>query len=349
MALPQQEMLKEYRDRLQALARGADQGGGTAAGNQGTKDAAGEKIQVTPYVWGSGPAPTFPKAAAASAQAAQPVAQAGQGVSAGEAGMVSQARDYLQGVISGGSGGYRSDYTGQIADLYDQIMNRPKFSYDPNQDPLYSAYRDQYMQNGQLAMRDAMGTAAGLTGGCGNSWGDTAGFQAYLEQMKDNLPEPERTAPEGYPDDEELPMTSGELEADGYSRYVNELSAWMNSGAAKQNAGEADRRKASAAMENLPDSPRGGIGDAKSGNQASLLPIATETFSVQVQTLLNQLEALSTNAFQGKKGRKRRRQVQALHDLAKEMAKSEEEGRVDSKLGWAVLRAAMDMLENLKA
>jgi hypothetical protein len=235
MALPQQEMLKEYRDRLQALARGADQGGGTAAGNQGTKDAAGEKIQVTPYVWGSGPAPTFPKAAAASAPAAQPVPQAGQGVSAQEAKTVSQARDYLQGVISGGSGGYRSDYTGQIADLYDQIMNRPKFQYDVNRDPLFQQYKNQYMVNGQRAMQDAMGQAAALTGGYGSSWGNTAGYQAYqqyLQMLNDRVPELEqrafdRYAYEGDQMRQNMDLTLN-LDNIDYSRYRDKVQDWKD-------------------------------------------------------------------------------------------------------------------------
>ena len=167
----------------------------------------------------------------------------GQTAGGGTSAAVSAAQDYLKGVASG-KPSYESSYTGQIADLYEQIMNRPKFSYDPNQDPLYNAYKDQYMRNGQLAMRDVMGTAAGLTGGYGNSWADSAGFQAYqayLQGMNDALPQLEERAYERYQDEEEemlqrLALAQG-LEESDYSKYQNALANWQAS-QTKQTAGQ---------------------------------------------------------------------------------------------------------------
>ena len=46
-------------------------------------------------------------------------------------------------------------------------------------DDLYKMYRDQYMRQGNLAMRDTMGNAAALTGGYGNTYASAAGQQAY--------------------------------------------------------------------------------------------------------------------------------------------------------------------------
>ena len=77
---------------------------------------------------------------------------------------------------------FESKYEGQISDILDNILNRPKFSYtaeDMTNDDLYKMYRDQYMRQGTLAMRDTMGNAASLTGGYGNTYASAAGQQAY--------------------------------------------------------------------------------------------------------------------------------------------------------------------------
>lgn len=77
---------------------------------------------------------------------------------------------------------FESKYEGQISDILDNILNRPKFSYtaeDMTNDDLYKMYRDQYMRQGNLAMRDTMGNAAALTGGYGNTYASAAGQQAY--------------------------------------------------------------------------------------------------------------------------------------------------------------------------
>ena len=59
-------------------------------------------------------------------------------------------------------------------------------------DSLYRQMADQYTQLGRQAMRDATGTAAGLTGGYGNSYANLVGNQAnqaYLTQLNNNIPE----------------------------------------------------------------------------------------------------------------------------------------------------------------
>lgn len=74
-------------------------------------------------------------------------------------------------------------YVQQLNALYDQIMNRKPFQYDLNSDLLYKNLADSYTQAGQKAMRDTMGTAAGLTGGYGNSYAQQVGNQAYQERL----------------------------------------------------------------------------------------------------------------------------------------------------------------------
>lgn len=115
--------------------------------------------------------------------------------------LVRSAKSYLQSAMSSKPQPYQSKYETQIADLYDRIMNRPAFSYDASRDPLYQQYRNQYLRDGQRAMQDAIGASAALTGGYGNSWANTAGYQAYgeyLQALNSKLPELEQRARERY-------------------------------------------------------------------------------------------------------------------------------------------------------
>lgn len=79
---------------------------------------------------------------------------------------------------------YDSTYSKQLDALISAATGR-EFSYDPAQDPLYKSYKDSYTQNGRLAMLDAMGKAASLTGGMGNSYAQSVGQQAYGNYMQD--------------------------------------------------------------------------------------------------------------------------------------------------------------------
>ena len=65
------------------------------------------------------------------------------------------------------------------------------FSYDMEKDPLYRQYVDRYTRQGNLAMLDAMGSAAALTGGYGSSYGQQLGqqsYQSYLQKLGDAMP-----------------------------------------------------------------------------------------------------------------------------------------------------------------
>ena len=173
---------------------------------------------------------------------------------------VTQAKEYLQGVMDSQPAAFQSKYTRQIADLYNKIMNRPEFKYDVSKDPLFASYKNQYMQNGQQAMQDAMGTAAALTGGYGNSWGATAGYQAYqwyLQQLNSVIPELEQYAFDKYKYyGEELrrnmDMTAN-LDSIDYGRYRDTVSDWQNSAAMAQNAYQYEQTNDLARWENLQD------------------------------------------------------------------------------------------------
>lgn len=99
----------------------------------------------------------------------------------------------LQEMLSSGKPTQQeSAYKPLFDDVLNKYMNREEFSYDLNADALYQQYKDQYTVQGQLAMMDAMGKAAAMTGGYVNSYAQSVGHQAYqgyLQQLNDKVPE----------------------------------------------------------------------------------------------------------------------------------------------------------------
>lgn len=130
---------------------------------------------------------------------------------------------------------YTSKYDDLIDSNLNSILNREKFSYDPNTDALYQQYKDSYTRNGQTAMKDTMGNAALLTGGYGNSYAVTAGQQAYnnyMQQLADKIPELEQRAYERYRDDTSDLYNQSDLlntlESRDYGRYRDDVSDYLN-------------------------------------------------------------------------------------------------------------------------
>ena len=92
---------------------------------------------------------------------------------------------------------YAGTYDDKLNSLYDQLMNRPNFSYNLNGDALYKQYRDSYARQGRLAMMDTMGQASALTGGFGSTYGQAVGqqtYDGYLQQLTDRVPELQQMA-----------------------------------------------------------------------------------------------------------------------------------------------------------
>jgi hypothetical protein len=66
----------------------------------------------------------------------------------------------------------------------DDYMNQYKnHSFNFNADALYNQYAPQYQKQARMGMEDAIGRAAALTGGYGNSYAQSVGQQAYYNQM----------------------------------------------------------------------------------------------------------------------------------------------------------------------
>lgn len=131
---------------------------------------------------------------------------------------------------------YKSTYTQQLDDLLGQVMNRPKFQYDVNQDALYRQARDLYMQTGRQAMKDTIGQASAMTGGYGNSYATSAGNQAYqkhLTQLAGMVPEYYDRALQAYNNEGDQLARQyqmlGQREGQDYDRYRDTVSDWDRS------------------------------------------------------------------------------------------------------------------------
>lgn len=129
---------------------------------------------------------------------------------------------------------YQSKWQSNIDALMDKILNREEFSYDLNADALYNQYKDQYMQQGKIAMEDTMGQVAAMTGGYGNSYAATVGnqaYQAYLGKLNEVVPELYQMALDRYTrEGENLYNQYGMLsdrENLDYGRYRDTLSDYL--------------------------------------------------------------------------------------------------------------------------
>ena len=95
-------------------------------------------------------------------------------------------------------------YEAEIQGLLSDISNRKGFSYDMNEDKMYQQYRDQYIREGQRAMKDTAAQTAALTGGYGSTYGAIAaqqGYDNYLAALNDRVPQLEQMAYGRYTDE----------------------------------------------------------------------------------------------------------------------------------------------------
>ena len=145
------------------------------------------------------------------------------------------AQAYLDQIKANQPGAYQSRWDDELTELYDQIRNRKKFSYDLGTDPLYQQYREQYQRQGRLAMQDTMGQAAALTGGYGSTYGEQVGqqaYNAYLQNLNDIVPQLQQQAYQRYQDEgtdlyNQYSLVKGRDDTD-YGRYRDTVSDWYS-------------------------------------------------------------------------------------------------------------------------
>lgn len=150
-----------------------------------------------------------------------------------ESDTVTAAGDALNSHLANKPGEYQSQWQSQLDQLMNSIMNREKFSYDLNSDALYQQYKDKYVQQGKLAMSDAIGQASAMTGGYGNSYAQAVGqqqYQASLDNLNDIVPELYAMALDQYNREGQDLYNQYGMVADrenlDYGRYRDTVSDW---------------------------------------------------------------------------------------------------------------------------
>lgn len=161
---------------------------------------------------------------------------------------VTKAQEMLQNQITNKPGAYTSQWQSQLNDVMGKILAREKFNYDLNGDALYQQYKDQYTNQGKMAMMDTMGQAAAMTGGYGNSYAQNVGqqaYQGYLQQLNDKIPELYNLALSKYQmegDDLARQYSMlGTQENQDYSRYRDTVSDYNSELSRLQNAYDTER------------------------------------------------------------------------------------------------------------
>lgn len=169
------------------------------------------------------------------AYAAMQAAQQGQPGAYTPSQTVLDAQTALQNLQTTKPQGYTNKYQPQMEELLQQIMNPGKFNYEFNGDNLFKMYADEYTQRGKQASMDAMGQAAALTGGYGNSYAQLAGNQAYdqyLTQLYDRGLELRDRAYQQFTDDQNRLFEQygllNDAENTAYNRYRDTVGDWNN-------------------------------------------------------------------------------------------------------------------------
>lgn len=146
-----------------------------------------------------------------------------------------KSKDYVPKINELQKPEYESQYGGMISDTLNKILNKEKFSYDFNADPLYKQYKDQYTKLGNEAAMNAAGAASALTGGYGNSYAASAAAQAnqqYLTQLNDKIPELYNAAMNKYQmEQEDLYNQFGALQSEEsrlYGQHRDSVSDYYN-------------------------------------------------------------------------------------------------------------------------
>lgn len=113
--------------------------------------------------------------------------------------------------------------------LLDSIVNREGFSYDAETDPVYGAYKKQYLREGERATADTLASVSAATGGVPSSYAVTAAQQAgdyYATQLSDMIPTLHENAYQKYLSEFDADLSAlGALESDrsfDYNKYLQD-------------------------------------------------------------------------------------------------------------------------------
>lgn len=93
------------------------------------------------------------------------------------------AQQNLQNIQQQKPQSYTSKYGAALDGILAQIQNPQDFKYSFDGDEMFKYYADLYTQQAKQGAANAMGNAAALTGGYGNSWASAQANQAYQQAL----------------------------------------------------------------------------------------------------------------------------------------------------------------------
>lgn len=121
---------------------------------------------------------------------------------------------------------YVSPFSGKIDNGISNLENK-KFSYNPESDPSYQAYKKMYNREGDRALKSTLSSVSAAQGGI-SSYASQAAQQAsnyYAQQLTDKIPELEQLAYQKYRDDynNDLNLVNlyKTLDDTGHNRYAD--------------------------------------------------------------------------------------------------------------------------------
>lgn len=150
------------------------------------------------------------------------------------------------GVIGGENvvGMTEQRYGSRIDDALNAILEREEFSYDPEQDPAYQAYRTQYLREAEEAMRRVLNdNNSSLTGASGAVLSEAmADRDAQLAKLTDMIPVLEQNAYNRYTGETQRLLSNLESAQDTADSYYDKLYTQNRDAVSDMvAAGEAER------------------------------------------------------------------------------------------------------------
>lgn len=123
---------------------------------------------------------------------------------------------------------YNSDLEAASAKALGRVAGREEFSFDPNTNALWGAYKKAYAREGARATSDTLGRVSAMTGGTPSSYAVSAAAQAandYASKLSDKLPDVYNTELQKYYNDAALARQDYSTIAGARSQALSEAQA----------------------------------------------------------------------------------------------------------------------------
>lgn len=146
-----------------------------------------------------------------------------------------EARRSWEELVARQPGDYTSPYADRMEDLLRQMESREAFSYDPSRDEMFRRYARLYQRQGQTAMEDTLGQAAGLTGGYDSSYARQAGqqeYNRYMQELAALVPQLQQDAWDRYETQGQALLDQYKLlqgqDEDAYGQWRDRMEDWQD-------------------------------------------------------------------------------------------------------------------------